>query len=360
MLSIKPQAIIFLFSLFFLPSCSFFQLSTTEYPTVSSRDALTISVNQGRFLFTELSLFSEDNSAPQLEGKVVNNTNQDWKRVEFVVNLYDQKGNRLEGAAGYYGRYFVFENFTAGETRNIGEEVVDQFGETVIFGFRVTNISSYDIQFGAGTVMESGKESFVAKTPQPVPKAQTPSKEMERDENMSRKVKMPHETDVTSTFWTGNINLSLGKKYLQQGDWKPVDDQNEIGIDGDVKKSSWPVSIAVGGTVSTGTGTISGSSTDVEGRTVEFLVGARKFFEYAPFLPFISGGLAYIQASASVDSTGEDILYNGTGIWVEGGGIWRVLPFINLGGGLKYSYAKVEESTSGGGMHANLFAGWHW
>ncbi|MBF0286934.1 MAG: hypothetical protein HQM14_03880 [SAR324 cluster bacterium] len=305
-------------------------------------------------MLTELSLSSQDESAPRLEGEVINNTNQNWKRIEFVVNLYDNRGNRLQSAAGYYGRYFVFENFKVGEIRSIGEEIKDQPGEIIIFGFQASDIANYDIQFGSGTMVESGQNSFEARTVSPVSKAQTSS------EKMIEKEKMPQETDVTSTFWTGNVNLSLGKKYLQQDDWKPVDDQNEVGIDSDLKKSSWPLSIAMGATLSEGTGSVSQSSTDVVGKTVELLIGGRKYFDYGPFVPFVSGGLVYVQAAASVGSAGKDILYQGTGAWVEGGGIWKVTRFINLGVGLKYSFAKVEGSASGGGKHANLLAGWHW
>jgi len=43
--------------------------------------------------------------------------------------------------------------------------------------------------------------------------------------------------------WTGNINLLLGAKVLDEDEWEPVEEHSEVGISCDFRQENWPISI---------------------------------------------------------------------------------------------------------------------
>lgn len=56
-----------------------------------------------------------DNYLDELTGNVTNNTNRDWNIVVFSVIVFDEDGNRLEGA-----ERIIIRNINEGETKEIG------------------------------------------------------------------------------------------------------------------------------------------------------------------------------------------------------------------------------------------------
>ena len=46
-------------------------------------------------------------------------------------------------------------------------------------------------------------------------------------------------------LWTGNINVFLGAKALEEDNWDPVEEHKEIGIMVDFKNENWPISIVI-------------------------------------------------------------------------------------------------------------------
>ncbi len=164
--------------------------------------------------------------------------------------------------------------------------------------------------------------------------------------------------------WTGNANLTLGMKYLDDVDWDPVDDQGEIGISFDFRHRDWPVSIALGLLASAEEDDY--DVFDIEGSTSEVRLGIRKIWE--PDLtmrPFFGAGLAYVDAEYEVETSGQRVSADdsGLGFWFEGGIYWTLNTKLNLGFNIGYSDAEVTflgSDAEAGGSHLALILGYHW
>jgi len=160
---------------------------------------------------------------------------------------------------------------------------------------------------------------------------------------------------VFCSDWSGNLNFFLGKKYLDGGDWGPVDEHDEIGILSDFKHKSWPVSIAFNALSSKDD--VSGS-VNLDAKTMELDIGVRKIWENFSYLrPHIGGGITFVEAEKK--RMDEDSL----GIWIGGGVYWTFDEHFNLGFDLRWSDADVTLfgiDTEAGGFHASLLVGLHW
>ena len=171
--------------------------------------------------------------------------------------------------------------------------------------------------------------------------------------------------------WTGNINVFLGAKALDEDDWAPVDEHSEIGIELDFRPKSWPVNIAVDYLFSKSDkeSFIDPSSLivfDMEAETSELNIGIRKIWEqYTSVRPFIGGGLSFIRGEAEVSALGITVSEsgNGAGIWIGGGVYWTLIDHLNLGLELKFSTADISIAgvdVDAGGGHFGFLAGYHW
>jgi hypothetical protein len=172
---------------------------------------------------------------------------------------------------------------------------------------------------------------------------------------------------------TGNVNMFLGEKQLDNSDWNPpFDEQDEFGIMFDIGDRYWPVSFAVD---------LLGSSRTVDyidgDRTIstgELDLGVRKIFDiYGTSLhPYVGGGLALISATFEDyyfgygTDTSED---SSAGVWLNGGIYWTFGNIFNLGLDVRYSAADVTlynfdqaryETVDAGGVHTGLILGVHW
>jgi hypothetical protein len=175
------------------------------------------------------------------------------------------------------------------------------------------------------------------------------------------------------SHWTGNLNLFLGQKTLDDDDWRPVEEQQAVGIQFDVRERPWPISLAVDLLASSdkdellvldpGGGTL---VRKVKGETTEVDVGFRKVFdEFRYFRPYFGGGLAFVSAKQKTTFRGEtrsdddDAL----GFWVAGGAYVTLADMLNLGLDFRWSRAEVElfgRDVEAGGFHAGLLVGYHW
>ena len=160
--------------------------------------------------------------------------------------------------------------------------------------------------------------------------------------------------------WTGNLNVLLGSKVLDEDQWEPADEQSEFGIEVDFKKQSWPVSIAIDFLSASGEGTLWGIKAESE--TSELNVGVRKIWDKSPHVrPFIGGGIAFITGEFSAFGLSEDD--SATGFWIGGGVYWTLAEHFNIGLEAKSSSANVTlfgvEADAGGG-HFGVLAGFHW
>lgn len=128
---------------------------------------------------------------------------------------------------------------------------------------------------------------------------------------------------------TGNINFFLGAKQLDEDDWEPVDEHDEVGILLDFRKKSWPVSLAIGYLSSSDEQTealyypgIGIYDTDFKGETTELSFGIQKIWDGSPSLrPYIGGGIALISAEFEGTIWGISVSDDdtATGFWIGGG-----------------------------------------
>ncbi|MFZ5562708.1 MAG: hypothetical protein ACOZBW_01545 [Thermodesulfobacteriota bacterium] len=168
--------------------------------------------------------------------------------------------------------------------------------------------------------------------------------------------------------WTGNINVFLGAKALDEDEWEPAHEQSEMGVEIDFRQKEWPISIAIDlmGAYDDGYIMTPGSFILAESRTSEFNVGLRKIWDQFPHVrPFIGGGLSLITAEAEATTYGLRISETdrSMGFWVGGGVYWTLNEHFNIGMELKSSWADVTlmgVDVNAGGGHFGLLAGYHW
>jgi opacity protein-like surface antigen len=160
---------------------------------------------------------------------------------------------------------------------------------------------------------------------------------------------------------TGNINFSLGQKFLES-DWDKnntdLRDQFEFGALFDFRPQTWPINIAVdflGSTI---------KDNGITGSTGEFAVGVRKYFlENTNIQPFVGGGVTSITGKQSHRDRGSIVSIDDTGIgpWLMAGVQFRPATHLNLGFNVRYSHARVtflDDDMDAGGVHYGLFAGY--
>lgn len=163
--------------------------------------------------------------------------------------------------------------------------------------------------------------------------------------------------------WTGNVNVFLGGKALDEDTWTPAEEQAEGGIQIDFRPRSWPVSLVIDLLGAYGEETLSG--TKVESVTSELNIGVRKIWEQFTYVrPFIGGGISFIHGEFSVEALGNKVYEDdGAGLWFGGGVYWTLAKHFNIGLELKGSAAEVTlfgiDANAGGG-HFGMLVGGHW
>jgi hypothetical protein len=169
---------------------------------------------------------------------------------------------------------------------------------------------------------------------------------------------------ANDSIWTGNINVLLGSKSLDEDDLQPIEDHGAFGVFLDFRKKSWPVSIAIDSLGSGATEDVGPNK--IEGTTREFDIGVRKIWEPAGMniRPFIGGGLAFISAE-QISRNGFNATLDddtGIGLWFEGGVYWTLTEHFNIGLDLRFSGAEVElfnQDIQAGGATFGMLLGYH-
>ncbi len=173
--------------------------------------------------------------------------------------------------------------------------------------------------------------------------------------------------------WSGNINLFLGAKILDEDEWDPVDRQAEGGVLMDVKHRAMPFSIAIDllysrdeEDIDVAVLGIDSMSVEVVGETLELALGIRKIWEGTKrFRPFLGGGLAVVRAEIEASGLGRSISNNDTvlGVWLDAGAYVTLDGRWNLGIDGRWSWAKADllevENADVGGWHLGVLLGVH-
>ncbi len=153
---------------------------------------------------------------------------------------------------------------------------------------------------------------------------------------------------------SGNINLLLGKHYLDDDVWDDLDldEQDSIGLMFDIQPARWPVALAFDLLKS------DESAHGIDGETQEIAGGVRW---YSPMVSnilrfYAGGGLALIEAEIE-DEDDDDF-----GIWLNGGLTFIIAKHVNLGLDVRYSTAEVElygEDVDVDGLRTSFLIGYH-
>jgi opacity protein-like surface antigen len=178
---------------------------------------------------------------------------------------------------------------------------------------------------------------------------------------------------ATAEGTTGNINVFLGGKGLDDEDWL-ADSHGEIGLLIDIGGKDWPLMFAVDMLRSSGDfdgfvyrpsdASIHYYEEDV--KTRELNLGVRKYWHpTSNMYPYLGGGLAFVRLEAEWRYDGGTLYSDsgsGTGVWLGGGVQWRFDQF-NIGFSIRASGAEVALDSGdyqGGGGHSGLVFGYHW
>ncbi len=174
-----------------------------------------------------------------------------------------------------------------------------------------------------------------------------------------------------TTLWGGaqatdsiSISLLYGQKYLDQGDWEPVEAQPEDGLGATFQLSDWPVAMVGNLLLSSdsATGSTKFPGLKVSGQTTELSFGVRKNLTEGSTKVFAEGGLALFSAKLKFVNTvtGESASDSASevGLWLGGGLDVMVSPSVSVGGLVRMSKADANDPGLGG-THFGLYAAYH-
>lgn len=164
---------------------------------------------------------------------------------------------------------------------------------------------------------------------------------------------------ATAHASAGAVHVFVGQKFMDEEDWEPLDGQFEVGIDAAVGGDDWPIWINLG-LLSASDEEDFSPDEEVEATTMELYLGINKTWTRNQFRPFVAGGLAFVNTEIEERDFDETFEFedDGTGLYAQGGGYWRIGSSFNLGGMLRYSV--FSDDFEGGGLHVGLIAGFGW
>lgn len=175
----------------------------------------------------------------------------------------------------------------------------------------------------------------------------------------------------TQAHYEGNFNLFVGQKWLNQGDWAPVDEQPQIGLMLAFGEERAPVHFSIDLFVSKSGVHGADSTVDsrVEGSSTEFGIGLRKIWGHGATRPHLGAGADVVRVREDLDGPSgpvkhEDRAY---GVWVDGGVSWRLAGHLNLGIEARYSMSDADFSSgfvardvAAGGFQLGVLVGYGW
>lgn len=162
--------------------------------------------------------------------------------------------------------------------------------------------------------------------------------------------------------WSGHFSGSASLKAMNSNDWPDLNKHFSMGFITDVKKDSWPISIALD-IMDTGDKHDHGGVTDL-GHTTELQLGVRKIFmsRYPKIQPYIGGGVSFMSAEQEYEEAGykEKQDDQGLGGWFGVGLYYEVLSLLVVGLDVRLSYGEVtlfDEKLNAGGIYTGVTVG---
>lgn len=171
-------------------------------------------------------------------------------------------------------------------------------------------------------------------------------------------------TSLTSADeFSGHVSGYLGLKTLNSSDWPDLDKHFAMGVFFDIKRDSWPISIALD-LLDTG-GKHDHDGMEDLGHTTELHLGIRKIFlnQHKRIQPYLGAGVSFIYAELEleVNNITEKQDDGDTGAWLGAGMYYEINPGFTLGLDVRYSYGEVvlfDKERNAGGIFAGITGGY--
>jgi len=171
--------------------------------------------------------------------------------------------------------------------------------------------------------------------------------------------------------YEGNFNLFVGRKWLNVGDWAPVDEQPQIGLMLAFAEERAPIHFSIDAFVSKDEAANADPTVDapVKASSAEFAIGVRKIWKFGATRPHLGAGAEVVRVRQDLDgpsgpATRED---RGYGAWIDAGVSWRLAGHLNLGIEARYSKVDanlgsgfVSREVAAGGFHLGVLLGYGW
>ncbi len=175
-------------------------------------------------------------------------------------------------------------------------------------------------------------------------------------------VNAPAEGSLRDWPWTANLNLLLGKKFLDP-DWEPVNEHIALGAAADFRMRDWPVNIAFDGVYSFSERATRADASDFHSWCMELRGGVRKIWDgkFLSMRPYNAAGIASITTAMEFEDN-DPYRRTGLGLWAQGGVYWELERFLNVGIDATYSYARVllnSLQVNAGGLQVSMVLGLH-
>ncbi len=161
---------------------------------------------------------------------------------------------------------------------------------------------------------------------------------------------------------SGHISGYVGLKSLNSSDWPDLDKHFAMGVFFDIKRESWPISIALD-ILDTG-GKHEHDGMEDLGHTTEFQLGVRKIFmkKDSNIQPYFGGGAAFMYAEQEyeVNNTITKQDDRDVGVWLGAGMYYEINPGFVLGLDVRYSYGEVtlfDKERKAGGIFTGITGG---
>ncbi|PCJ56960.1 MAG: hypothetical protein COA79_17635 [Planctomycetota bacterium] len=160
--------------------------------------------------------------------------------------------------------------------------------------------------------------------------------------------------------WDGNIDFTVGQKYLDSDYWGSIDKQIQFGANYYLKPTNFPIGFNVSSLLSFGSETENEVKTS--GYTFEQHFGLITIFNKNNFKFVFNGGIAFILADFSRTGSSNDFSNygEGTGFYIDSEIQYVITNKLHAGMRIGYSAAKVDfifGDEEAGGMYVGLSFG---
>jgi opacity protein-like surface antigen len=154
----------------------------------------------------------------------------------------------------------------------------------------------------------------------------------------------------------GNVNATIGARFLDSADWAPIDQQPMIGVIADFQIAQLPLHAVVGIQVSANQD--DDGSVEVTAAIADFSAGLKLMPTTGVFRPYLGAGIASVGASIELEgAVNDDDSDQSFGYYLNAGALFRVGSHFNLGLDLRWIAGTKGQMLSADGDADSFVAG---